>query len=121
MEGPQVRALIEKDLDVIRPDEVVTSDNKILMFIENQDGIEKIVRGWSVIIYVNNQEIEKCIRCKNGTLGWAEFIDADLNLKKVDGDVKVYLCVSFQQGQKPPRIDITISDIEINQQDIREN
>jgi len=121
METPQVRALIEKDLDVIKPDEIVTCDNKVVMFIENQDGVEKIVRGWSVAVYINDQEIEKCIRCKNGISKWAEYIDADLNLKKAEGDVKVYLCVAFKNGQKPPRIDITVSDIEIDTNNIRES
>ena len=102
MQSPQVRALIEKDLDVVRPDEVVTSDNKILMFTENQDGVEKIVKGWSLIVYVNDCEIDKCIRCKNGKIGWAEYIDEDLNLQKVEGDVKVYLCVPFESGQNRP-------------------
>lgn len=116
----QVRALIEPDLDVIRPDTMVTADKKVVMYIENQDGLEKIIHGFNLIVYLNDRELDKCTSCKNGKTGWAEFIDDDLNIQKIQGDVKVYLCVPFKQGDKPPRIDIKVSDMEIDNRDMRE-
>jgi len=121
MEESQVRVLIEKDLDIIRPDCIVTADNKVIMFIENQDGVERIINGWSLAVYIDNQELPQCIRCKNGKTGWAEFLDENLNLKKVKGNIKVYLCIPFNKGKKPPRIDIHVSDIKLDTQDIRES
>lgn len=112
MKQSHVRALIEEDLDVIEPDSLITADNKIVMYMENQDGIEKLVHGWNLIVSVNDIEIDKCIQCKNGKDGWAEFIDEDLNMKRINGDVRVYICVPFEAGAKPPRVDIIVSDIE---------
>ena len=118
MKDSQVRSLIEQDLDVILPNERITCGQKILMYIENEDGLEKIINGWNVVVYINDREIEFCTRCKNGKTGWVEFIDKDLNLQKEEGDVKVFLCVPFERNSKPPKIDIIISDMKINKQNM---
>lgn len=117
MKNSEVRVLIEQDLDVVKPDEVITSDQKIITYIENEDGLEKIIYGWHIVAYLNDQEIEKCTKCKNGNTGWIEFIDKDSTLQKKEGNVKVYLCVSFEN--KPPKIDVKLSDMEIKKQDMR--
>jgi hypothetical protein len=109
----QTRVLIERDLDVIKPDEVVSSDKKILTYIENKNGIEKIMRGYQVIAYLDNEEIKNCMKYKNGEDGWVEFIDEKMKIKRKEGDVKAYLCLQFDQGQKAPRVDISISDMQI--------
>ena len=41
------------------------------------------------------------------------FIDKNRSLQKEEGDVKVFLCVPFEKKDKPPKIDIVLSDIEL--------
>jgi hypothetical protein len=111
MNNKQTRVLIEKDLDVIKPDEVVSCSGKILTYIENKDGIEKIMRGYQIQPYLNEEEINTCISCKNGPKGWVEFIDNKMQLQKKEGNVKVFLCLPIEE--KAPKIDINISDMEL--------
>jgi hypothetical protein len=109
----QTRILIEKDLDIIKPDTFVSCDGKIVTYIENKDGIEKIMRGYQIQPYLNGREIEGCTQCKNGSDGWVEYIDEEMTIQKKTGDVKLYLCIPIEMNKKAPRVDINISDMKI--------
>jgi len=110
----QVRVLIPNQLDVIFNNKVVTSDKKILMYIENNNGIEKIVRGSRVVPYIGEQPIETSIKFKNGPNGWVEFKDSEGNKQKLTGNIFAYLSVPFESGETPPKVKLYVSDLQDN-------
>jgi hypothetical protein len=108
----QVRVLITENLDVVSRNRVATSDHKILMYIQNEDGIERLIQGSRVVPYVGEQPIESSVKFKNGPDGWVEFRDSEGEKQKISGNIFAYLSIPFEPGEKPPKVKVFVSDLE---------
>ena len=108
----QSLTLITEDLGVICPSDVVKNkDGFNLMYIVDEDGLERVALGSSIVAFVGGHQIHKCTKCKNGPSGWAEFFNSENEKQKIRGNVILYLSVKFEAGTKPPKVDIYISDL----------
>jgi len=100
------------DLDVIRANKIVTSQNKMVSFkIEKEGERERAISGWMMIAYIDGRPLE-CALCKNGKDGWAEIVGPNANTEIVKGDIKTYLCIPSKD--KDLKVSVSITDTEIN-------
>jgi len=108
----QIRIPISFDLDLVKPNKVVSSSNKIVVL--KIDEREQSVMGWMMVAYLNGEALENVLSFKNGKHGCADII----NLKKqqtnlVQGSIQAFLCVSYKARNKIPKVKVFISNNEM--------
>jgi len=108
---PQIRVPISFDLDLVKADRIVTSDNKIVML--KVDNEELIVAGWMIIAHLNGEALE-CVSFKNGKHGCADMVDFEKQQTNlVYGNIQASICISHKTGNKVPKTEVFISDKEL--------
>jgi len=108
---PQIRVPISFDLDLVRADRVVTSDNKIVMLRVDRE--ESAVAGWMMIAHLDGEALE-CVSFKNGKDGRADVVDLEKQQTVlIKGDIQAFLCVPHKSGDKVPKVEVFISDKEL--------
>ena len=108
---PQVRVPISFDLDLVKADKIVTSDNKVVMIKVN--GKESIVSGYMMIAHLNGEALE-CISFKNGKHGCADIVDHEkLQTNLVYGNILASVCVPHKIGEKALKVEVFVSDKEL--------
>jgi len=109
----QIRIPISFNLDLVKPNKIVTSNGQAVMFKLNNK--ENIVMGWMLIAYMNGEALE-CISFKNGTHGSADVVDREKQQTKlINGNIQVFMCIPYKSNKKIPKIEIFISDMELNE------
>ena len=70
--------------------------------------------GWQLIAFLNDDPLE-CISFSNGRHGCADIVGDNGQTVLVCGHIKTYLCIPYDKGQMPPKVEVFISDVELNE------
>ena len=115
----QSLTLITEDLNIISPSDVVQNkEGSSLIYIVDEDGLERVALGSSMRPFVGDHKIDKYVKCKNGPNGWVEFHNSENKKQRIDGNVMLYLSVNFEAGTKPPKVKTYISDLNDGDDDV---
>jgi len=111
--GPQIRIPISFDLDLVKPNKFVTSDGKIVFCKCNQKEIR--IAGWMLIAFIDGEAVE-CASFKNGPHGCADIVNEEKQeTRLVHGNIQAFLCIPHKPGEKIPKIEIFVSDMELTE------
>ena len=94
------------DLDVVKAEQIISSDGKVVFYKDPESPHEGCIRGYQMIAYMDGRPLE-AIMFKNGKDGWAEVLGDKADAKMIKGNIEARAIL-------PKLSTVYISDFELN-------